>query len=93
MTRWQSWLTEAQPQVYVEISKELAELRGIKNGDKVRVESPRGKVECVAMVTTAVPSFQRRRTDDPSGGDDLQLRLALPQGLRRHGQPADPDGR
>jgi formate dehydrogenase major subunit len=33
-TRWQSWLTEAQPQVYVEVSEELAQLRGIKNGEK-----------------------------------------------------------
>ena len=56
-TRWMSWLTEAQPQAYVEISKELAELRGIKNGEKVRVESPRGKVECVAMVTTRFRPF------------------------------------
>ncbi|OGW54344.1 MAG: formate dehydrogenase-N subunit alpha, partial [Nitrospirae bacterium RBG_13_43_8] len=39
LTRWQSWLTEAQPQVYVEMSEELAQLRGIKNGDKVKVES------------------------------------------------------
>ena len=57
-TRWMSWLTEAQPQAYVEISKELAELRGIKNGEKVRVESPRGKVECVAMVTTRFRPFK-----------------------------------
>ncbi len=57
-TRWQSWLTEAQPQAYVEISKELAELRGIKNGDRVKVESPRGKVECVAMVTTRFRPFK-----------------------------------
>ena len=56
-TRWQSWLTEAQPEAYVEISKELAELRGIKNGARVRVESPRGKVECVAMVTTRFRPF------------------------------------
>ncbi len=57
-TRWMSWLTEAQPQVYVELSKELAELRGIKNGEKVRVESPRGKLECVAMVTTRLRPFK-----------------------------------
>jgi formate dehydrogenase major subunit len=57
-TRWMSWLTEAQPQAYVEISKELAELRGIKNGAKVRVESMRGKVECVAMVTTRFRPFK-----------------------------------
>jgi len=50
-TRWQSWLTEAMPQAYVEISKELAKIRGIKNGDKVKLASVRGEVECVAMVT------------------------------------------
>lgn len=57
-TRWQSWLTEAQPEAYVEMSRELAELRGIKNGEKVSVESPRGKVECVAMVTARFRPFE-----------------------------------
>jgi formate dehydrogenase major subunit len=58
ITRWQSWLTEAQPQVYVEISQELAEVRGIKNGEKVKVESPRGELECVAMVTSRFRPFK-----------------------------------
>ena len=58
ITRWQSWLTEAQPQVYVEISEELAQMRGIKNGDKVKVESIRGALECVAMVTTRFRPFK-----------------------------------
>jgi formate dehydrogenase major subunit len=56
-TRWQSWLTEAQPQVYVEISEELAQLREIKNGDKVKVESARGSLTAVAMVTTRIRPF------------------------------------
>lgn len=58
ITRWQSWLTEAQPQVYVELSEELADLRGIKNGEKVKVESIRGALECVAMVTTRFRPFK-----------------------------------
>ncbi len=57
-TRWQSWLTEAQPEAYIELSKEVAELRGVKNGERVKVESPRGKVECVAMVTTRFRPFK-----------------------------------
>jgi formate dehydrogenase major subunit len=57
-TRWQSWLTETQPQAYLEISRELADLRGINNGASVRVESPRGKVDCVAMVTTRFRPFK-----------------------------------
>ena len=51
MTRYQSWLVEAEPQMFVELSEELAELRGIKNGERVSVSSPRGKVEAVAIVT------------------------------------------
>ncbi len=57
MTRWQPWLLEAQPQLFVEISKELAELRGIKNAEKVIVESARGKVEAVAVVTIRLRPF------------------------------------
>ena len=53
-----SWLTEAQPRVYVEMSEELAELKGIKNGDKVKVESARGSLTCVAMVTTRFRPFK-----------------------------------
>jgi formate dehydrogenase major subunit len=58
MTRWQPWLIEAQPQMFVEMSKELAELRGIKNGDKVKVESARGELEAVAIVTGRFKPFK-----------------------------------
>jgi len=57
MTRWQPWLVEAQPQMFVELSEELAKLRGIKNGEKVKVTSPRGEVQCVALVTTRFKPF------------------------------------
>ncbi len=58
ITRWQSWLTEAMPQAYVELSTELAEAKGIKNGEKIRIESARGKVEAVAMVTPRFRPFK-----------------------------------
>lgn len=51
MTRYQSWLVEAQPQMFVEIGEELAGLRGIKNGEWVRVSSAMGEIEAVAIVT------------------------------------------
>ncbi len=51
ITRWQSWLTEAMPQVYVEMSDELAKERGYKNGEWVTVKSARGQLDAVAMVT------------------------------------------
>jgi formate dehydrogenase major subunit len=51
LTRWQPWLLETQPQLFVEMSHELAKLKGIRNGDKCKVSSARGKVEAIAMVT------------------------------------------
>ncbi len=57
LTRWLPWLIEAEPQVFCEISIELAKLRGIKNGDRVLVETPRGKLEAVAIVTSRLKPF------------------------------------
>ncbi len=57
LTRWLPWLLEAEPQLFCEMSKELAEVRGIKNGDKVVVETSRGKVEAVAIVTSRMKPF------------------------------------
>ena len=51
MSRWLPWLLETQPQLFVEISHELAELIEIKNGDMCVVSSPRGQVDAVALVT------------------------------------------
>jgi formate dehydrogenase major subunit len=51
MTRHQPWLLEMQPQVFVELSEELAKLKGIKNGERVLATSARGKLECTAIVT------------------------------------------
>jgi len=57
MTRWQPWLLESQPQLFVEMSPELAMLKGVKNGEKVIVESARGKVKAVALVTKRFRPF------------------------------------
>ncbi|EMG36413.1 formate dehydrogenase alpha subunit [Desulfocurvibacter africanus PCS] len=51
-------LLETEPQLYVEMSPELAKEKGIKNGDGVIVESIRGKVEAIAMVTIRMRPFQ-----------------------------------
>jgi len=56
-TRNTPYLLEAEPQLYVEMSHELAAEKGIKNGDVVVVESIRGKVEAVAMVTVRIVPF------------------------------------
>jgi formate dehydrogenase major subunit len=57
LTRWLPWLLEAQPQLFCEISKELADVRDIKNGDRVVVQTERGKVEAIAIVTLRLKPF------------------------------------
>ncbi len=57
-TRNVASLLEAEPMQYVEMSHELAKEKGIKNGDPVIVESVRGKVEAVAMVTVRITPFK-----------------------------------
>jgi formate dehydrogenase major subunit len=57
MTRPQPWLLELQPQVFVEMSEELAKLKGIKNGERVKASSARGSLECTAIVTKRFKPF------------------------------------
>jgi formate dehydrogenase major subunit len=58
LTRWLPWLIETEPQVFVEMSQELGKLKGIKNGEKVMVSSPRGRLEAVAIVTVRFKPFR-----------------------------------
>ena len=58
MTRPQPWLLELQPQMFVEISEELAKLRRIQPGERVMVSSARGGVECSAVVTKRFKPFE-----------------------------------
>jgi formate dehydrogenase major subunit len=58
MTRHCSWLLEMQPQNFVEMSFQLAKDLGINNGDLVVVESGRGEVKAVAMVTERFQPFR-----------------------------------
>ncbi len=58
MTRNLPWLNELMPEVFVEISEELAEEKKIKKGERVIVESARGNVEAVAIVTRRFKPFK-----------------------------------
>jgi formate dehydrogenase major subunit len=51
MSRFNSWLNELQPEMFVELSPELASEYGIEHGGWMVVESPRGAIEARAMVT------------------------------------------
>jgi formate dehydrogenase major subunit len=52
MTRNLPWLAEAFRFPFVEISPELAQERGVQNGDMCIVSSARGQVKVRAMVTS-----------------------------------------
>jgi formate dehydrogenase major subunit len=51
MSRFNSWLNELQPEMFVELSPELAAERGIVHGGWVTVQSARARIEARAMVT------------------------------------------
>ena len=89
MTRHLPWLLEMQPQMFVEMSLELAAEKGIRNGDTVSVTSARGELSGVAIVTDRFKSFKVMDTTihqvgmpwcfgwqypaDGSGGDSANL--------------------
>jgi len=58
MTRNLPWLNELQPEMFVEISEELAAEKGVKNGEKVIVENSRGSIKVIALVTKRFQPFQ-----------------------------------
>jgi formate dehydrogenase major subunit len=51
MSRWLPWLAELQPELFVELSPELAASKGIKSLDWVKISTPRGVVRAKALVT------------------------------------------
>jgi len=58
MTRNMPWVVEMMPEPFVEMSEELAAEKGIANGDRAIVESARGRVNMVAVVTKRFKPFQ-----------------------------------
>jgi formate dehydrogenase major subunit len=58
MSRWVPWLAALQPELFVEISPELAGEKGITNTGWVTVSTPRGAIECKALVTRRMRPFE-----------------------------------
>jgi len=58
MSRWNSWLSELMPEMFAEISPELAGEKGIENLDWVVVSTPRNQIECKALVTRRMRPFR-----------------------------------
>jgi anaerobic selenocysteine-containing dehydrogenase len=57
MSRWNPWLTELMPELFVELSPELAREKSIANLDWVHVTTPRGRVRAKALVTSRLRPF------------------------------------
>src|ERR1700686_5438337 len=76
-------LVQLQPEPFVEIPWALAQTKGIKTGDKVRVSSKRGKVEVLAMVTKRLGSLT------VAGQKGFQIGIPIHWGYV--GIPADAD--
>jgi formate dehydrogenase major subunit len=57
MSRFNSWLNELQPAMFVELSPELAAERGVEHGGWVTVRTPRGALSARALVTRRLQPF------------------------------------
>jgi formate dehydrogenase major subunit len=51
MSRWLSWLSELQPEMFCEVSLELAHDKGLTNGGWATISSARGEIEARVLVT------------------------------------------
>jgi formate dehydrogenase major subunit len=54
MSRWLPWLSELQPELFIEIGRALAEEKGIRNLDVVRISTPRREIHAKALVTDRI---------------------------------------
>jgi formate dehydrogenase major subunit len=54
MTRSLPWLVELVPDMFVEMSKELATKKRVSNGDLVTISSKRGSIQARALVTNRI---------------------------------------
>ena len=76
MSRNLPWLAELQPELFVEMSPELAQEKGIENGQRVLVRSARGQIKAVAIVTRRYRPL--RLWDARSGGFRTVHQVGMP---------------
>ena len=58
MSRWLPALAELMPELFIEISPELAQEKGIANLDRVRISTPRAQIRAKALVTRRLRPLQ-----------------------------------
>jgi formate dehydrogenase major subunit len=51
MSRWLSWLSELQPEMFCEVSRALAAEKGLTNGGWATITTARGEISCRVLVT------------------------------------------
>ena len=57
MSRFNSWLNELQPEMFAELSPQLAAERGIAHGGWMTIRTARGRIQARAMVTRRLKPF------------------------------------
>jgi formate dehydrogenase major subunit len=63
MSRWLSWLSELQPEMFCEVSPELAREKGLTNGGWATITTARAEIEARVLVTERLkPLKMKRRT-------------------------------
>ncbi|MFL5450608.1 MAG: molybdopterin dinucleotide binding domain-containing protein, partial [Myxococcales bacterium] len=60
MSRVLSWLSELMPQMFCEVSPELAALRGLRHGGWATISTARGEIEARVLVTRRMPVLRVR---------------------------------
>ncbi|MFN2589891.1 MAG: molybdopterin dinucleotide binding domain-containing protein, partial [Actinomycetota bacterium] len=58
MSRWLSWLSELQPEMFCEVSPGLAREKGLTNGGWATISTARGEIEARVLVTDRIPPLR-----------------------------------
>jgi formate dehydrogenase major subunit len=58
MSRWLTWLSELQPEMFCEVSPELAREKGLTNGGWATLTTARGEIEARVLVTERIPPLR-----------------------------------
>jgi formate dehydrogenase major subunit len=80
MSRWVAWLSELMPQLFCEVSPELALVRRLENGGWATIRTARGEIECRVLVTERIRPLRlgKRR-------DRVVHQIGLPYHWGTHG--------
>jgi formate dehydrogenase major subunit len=60
MSRWLTWLSELQPEMFCEVSPELARQKGLTNGGWATISTARAEIEARVLVTERIPPLRIR---------------------------------